>query len=160
MVKHFFPAAKLLWTRFPAEISSFKAGKTLAAAAAALGRRVKVLGSTDLTHDGPTYGFSPQGTGRAALEGVKTVNDRRFIEAVIEGNPAEVLARAENEYSACSAGAVLGVLGFAAGSGTGRDGGTSQAGGYTAELLEYRTSADAESGEPPASFVGYGAFGF
>jgi AmmeMemoRadiSam system protein B len=149
IVKNFFPGAKLLWARFPAELSSFEAGKTLAKVALSLGRRIKVLGSTDLTHYGSAYGFSPRGFGRGALEWVKTVNDRRFIEAVIDGSPREILDRAEREKSACSAGAVLGALGFAEEAA----GGKKPAG----ELLDYRTSADV-TGDPGDSFVGYMAF--
>ncbi|MDR0403132.1 MAG: AmmeMemoRadiSam system protein B [Treponema sp.] len=151
IVKRFFPAAKLLWARFPAELSSFEAGKTLAKAALSLGRRVKVLGSTDLTHYGSAYGFSPRGSGPGALEWVKTVNDRRFIEAVIDGNPRDILDRAERERAACSAGAVLGALGFAE-----ETAGKNRPAG---RLLDYRTSADL-TGDPGDSFVGYMAFLF
>jgi AmmeMemoRadiSam system protein B len=149
IVKNFFPEAKLLWARFPAELSSYEAGKTLAKAALSLGRRVKVLGSTDLTHYGSGYGFSPKGFGQGALEWVKTVNDRRFIEAVLDGDPRELLTRAERERSACSAGAVLGALGFAE-----ETAGKKRPAG---ELLDYRTSADV-TGDPGDSFVGYMAF--
>jgi AmmeMemoRadiSam system protein B len=153
MVKFFFPQARLLWVRFPAEISSLEAGKSLARCAKSLGREIKVLGSTDLTHYGPNYGFSPRGSGQQALDWVTTVNDRRFIEAALEGNPGAVLARAKGEKSACSAGAALGCLGFASETAAG-----AAAGG--AGLLAYGTSADitlAEGGEIPDSFVGYAA---
>ena len=70
------------------------------------------------------------------------------------GDPGEVLSRAETEHSACSAGAVLGTMGFAAAL---RTGGASGAG----NLLGYGTSADiAMEEEVPHSFVGYGAFGW
>jgi AmmeMemoRadiSam system protein B len=154
MVKYFFPQAKLLWLRLPAEEASFKAGKALARTAASLGREILVLGSTDLTHYGVTYGFTPRGNGEKALDWVRNVNDRRFIAAVEAGDPAAVLARAEGERSACSAGAILGVMGYAAE----RREGAAGAGG---ELIAYGTSADAARGEgekPPDSFVGYGAF--
>ncbi|MDR2144599.1 MAG: AmmeMemoRadiSam system protein B [Treponema sp.] len=147
IVKYFFPGAKLLWARFPADLSSYQTGKILAKTALSLGRRIKVLASTDLTHYGPGYGFSPRGSG--ALEWVKTVNDRRFIEAVIDGDPREILDRAEREKSACSAGAVLGALGFAE-----ETAGEKRPVG---ELLDYRTSADI-TGDPDGSFVGYMAF--
>ncbi|MDR0585985.1 MAG: AmmeMemoRadiSam system protein B [Treponema sp.] len=149
IVKNFFPAAKLLWARFPAGLSSYQTGKILAKTALSLGRRIKVLASTDLTHYGPGYGFNPRGSGAAAMEWVKTVNDRRFIEAVIDGDPREILNRAERERSACSAGAVLGALGFAE-----ETAGEKKPEG---ELLDYRTSADV-TGDPGGSFVGYMAF--
>jgi AmmeMemoRadiSam system protein B len=147
MVHWFFPHARLLWARFPAEASAFGAGKLLAEKAKALGRRLAVAGSTDLTHYGRNYGFSPRGSGKEALEWVREVNDAAFIRAVLSGDPAEVLRRAEEDYSACSAGAVLGALGFAGPSAPPR-----------AELLAYATSADVTEEESPDSFVGYGAF--
>jgi AmmeMemoRadiSam system protein B len=157
MVKYFFPAARLLWLRLPAEAASFRAGKILARTAAALGRELRVLGSTDLTHYGANYGFSPQGTGPAALDWVRTVNDRRFIEAVEAGDPEAVLRRAKAEQSACSAGAVLAVMGYAAE--TRSASGEAVSSGGAGECIAYGTSVDrAESGGPPDSFVGYGAF--
>jgi len=149
MVHYFFPKARLLWLRFPAEISSFAAGELLAEAAAALGRRLVLVASADLTHYGPNYGFSPKGRGKAALDWVKNVNDAAFIKAVLDRNPAEVLERAEEDYSSCSAGSVLGALGFT---------GKSPEQGPT--LLDYRTSADIGDEGPADSFVGYAAIAF
>jgi AmmeMemoRadiSam system protein B len=147
MVHFFFPRAKLLALRLPADSSSWETGALLAGEAGALGRKLAVLGSTDLTHYGTNYGFCPRGRGEAALKWVREVNDRRFIQAVLAGDRAAVLERAREEFSACSAGAVLGALGFAAA----RD--------FVPRLLAYGTSADAEA-EIPESFVGYGAIGF
>jgi AmmeMemoRadiSam system protein B len=152
MARYFFPEARLLWIRLPSEISSFEAGKTIARTARSLERKTVFLGSTDLTHYGPNYGFSPRGYGKKALEWVEKENDRAFINAVLAGDPEETLRRAEEDRSACSAGAVLGAMGFAflrAGSKTPK-----------AELLDYGTSAAMSPEEIPDSFVGYGAFCF
>jgi AmmeMemoRadiSam system protein B len=149
MVHWFFPRARLLWARFPASPDAFEAGKLLAERAKALGRRLALVGSTDLTHYGRNYGFSPHGYGREALDWVKQVNDAAFIRAVVSGDPAGVLRRAEEDYSACSAGAVLAALGFA---------GPSPPPPPHAELLAYTTSAGVAGEESPDSFVGYGAF--
>jgi len=151
MARYFFPESKLLWLRFPSELSSYDAGRILAETAADLGRRVVVLSSTDLTHYGRNYGFSPKGMGKPALEWVKESNDAAFINAVLEGEPSAVLKRADEDKSACSSGAVLGALGF-----------TAQK-GMKARLLEYSTSADviaSEDDEIPDSFVGYAAISF
>jgi len=161
MVKYFFPQARLLWVRLPADKYSFEAGSVLARSAASLGRKLLVLGSTDLTHYGQNYQFAPHGEGKEALRWVKTVNDRRFIDAVETGDPAAALERAEREQSACSAGAVLGVMGYAhavrtAGGAGAAANGSADSGG---KLLAYGTSADVDvDGEVPGSFVGYGAF--
>ena len=149
MARFFLPDASLLWMRLPSEMSSFEAGKALAAIARKQGRTLAVLASADLTHYGPGYGFAPRGIGPEAVRWVREVNDRRFIEAVESGDPASVLERAKADNSSCSAGAVLGVMGFAQATGAG-----------SAKLLEYGTSADAEKSPPPSSFVGYAAFAF
>ena len=156
MAKYFFPKAKLLWFRFPADIASFHSGKIIAECAKGLGRRIVVVGSTDLTHYGANYGFSPEGSGQKALNWVKEINDARFIKAVLDDDPAAVLDRADKEMSSCSAGAVLGAMGFA----------SSSAPPAKPELLDYRTSADArdacqQNAEGiPDSFVGYASIVF
>jgi AmmeMemoRadiSam system protein B len=157
MAHFFFPRARLLALRLPADSSSWETGRKLAEAAGALGRKLAVVASSDLTHYGRNYGFSPRGRGAEALAWVRETNDRRFIEAVLSGDPAAVLSRAEGEFSACSAGAVLGLLGFVQNRTAGRS---------LPELLAYGTSADAINAngagpaEIPDSFVGYAALGW
>ena len=150
MARFFFPQAKLLWLRLSAEISSFEAGKIISREAAKLNRKVNVIASTDLTHYGVNYGFVSQGTGEAALRWMREVNDAAFIKAVEAGDSGEVLRCAQRDFSACSAGAVLGAMGFAEAENLGG-----------ARLLEYATSADMAEGEAvPDSFVGYAAMAF
>jgi AmmeMemoRadiSam system protein B len=169
LVHYFFPESRLLALRVPADTSAFALGKVLYDVSTALGRSIKVLASTDLTHYGANYGFSPKGSGSAALNWLKEVNDRRFIDAVIAGDGEAALHRAEEERSACSAGAVLAAMGYAAAScaADGAKTGTKGADNSDlpkappAALLAYGTSADvsmAEDGKIPDSFVGYGAF--
>ena len=149
MAHFFFPDAKLLWLRLPAEIESFDAGKIISRTAAKLNIKINVLASTDLTHYGSNYGFSPKGKGKAALRWVREVNDADFIKAVEAGDVKKALHCAEDESAACSAGAVLGVMGFAQEEKLGN-----------AQLLEYAVSADITGEEEPESFVGYAAFTF
>ena len=149
MVHFFFPDASLLWMRLPAEISSFETGKIIFQTAEKLNRKINVLGSTDLTHYGKNYGFSPKGNGKEALRWMREVNDANFIRAVESGSGDEVLRCAHQDNSACSPGSVLGVMGFANAANSG-----------TAHLLEYSTSADVNGDEIPDSFVGYAAFAF
>ena len=142
MVHYFFPDKNILCMRFPGDMSSFEAGVILHDTASALGRRINIIASADLTHYGDNYGFSPQGSGKMAYDWVKNVNDRSFIDAVISGTAELVLERALKDLSCCSVGAVLGLLGF------------NSCQQKNAKLLAYGTSCDAET-VIPSSFVGY-----
>jgi len=149
MAHFFFPGASLLWMRLPDDPSSFDSGRRLAEAAERLGRSLAVVASADFTHYGRNYGFAPKGEGQQALRWVREVNDRRLIDAIKSGNPAETLERAREDRSSCSAGAVIGAMGFAQAAGLG-----------SARLIEYGTSADAKCASMQRSFVSYAAFVF
>jgi AmmeMemoRadiSam system protein B len=151
MVHYFFPKAQLLWARFPANLCAYTAGALLEKSAKALGRNLRVIASTDLTHYGTNYGFFPKGKGIAALDWVKNVNDAAFINAVLSLDKERILSCAELQHASCSAGAVLGTIAFA------------QAHEKKPALLDYYTSADVGAdGESQSlkSFVGYAAFTF
>lgn len=143
LVKRLFPKASIVTIRMPASLISFDFGKKIASIASRSGRSMAAIGSTDLTHYGDNYGFSPVGSGPAALGWVRETNDRRFLDALVEGDPNLALRRALEENSACSPGAAIAALGFAKESGSGQG-----------ELLRYATSADIR---PSDSFVGYAA---
>ena len=102
---------------------------------------MKIIGSTDLTHYGDNYGFTPHGIGAGAGKWVKEVNDRRRIEALVAVELEKALERAGREHSACSVGAAVAAARFA-----------ERSGAQGGELLEYRTSYDLS---PSPFFVGY-----
>ncbi len=138
-----FPAARVVAFRAPPSGRARELGLAVRDAAVALGRDVVVLGSTDLTHYGPSYDFAPRGAGDAAARWVTDVNDRRFIEALLALDGDEAIRRALGERSACSPGAAAAAVAFARASGA-----------TAARLLHYGTSLDVM--EAP-SFVGYAA---
>jgi len=141
--RHFFPAARCLGMRAPPSAVSGDLGRAIAEASRASGKRVAVVGSTDLTHYGPNYGFAPAGSGAKAADWVTGVNDRRFVDALLAMDEAGALERAHAEHSACSAGGAVAAMAYARAAGATRG-----------ELLEYRTSRDVH---PSDSFVGYAA---
>lgn len=107
------------------------------------GYHAAYLGSADLTHYGPNYGFIPQGTGPNALEWVKTENDRSLIEKALAMDTAGVIEDALLRHNTCSAGPIASVMASVARCGVERG-----------RLLEYYTSYDVM---PDSSFVGYAA---
>jgi AmmeMemoRadiSam system protein B len=141
LLKYLHPEARALHLRASPSAEALQLGVELAAAAGRLNRKIAVVGSTDLTHYGDNYGFTPRGTGPRAVEWVKEVNDRRIIEALLAMELDEALDLAGSEQSACSVGGAVAAARFA-----------EQAGAARGELLEYRTSYDVS---PSPSFVGY-----
>jgi AmmeMemoRadiSam system protein B len=140
-IRYLFPESMVLGFRASPSKAAARFGEAIWEATDAMHRRAVVLGSTDLTHYGNSYGFSPHGYGEKAVRWVKEVNDRRFIDAVVGMQAERAIELALQEKSACSAGAAVTALCFAKSSGT-----------ETGRLLTYATSWDIM---PSSSFVGY-----
>jgi AmmeMemoRadiSam system protein B len=141
LLKYLHPDARALHLRASPTEEALQLGEELAAAAKRLNRNIAVVGSTDLTHYGDNYGFTPRGTGAGAVKWVKEVNDRRIIEALVALDLEKALDLAVREHSACSVGGAVAAARFA-----------ERAGASRGELLEYRTSYDVS---PSPYFVGY-----
>jgi len=68
------------------------------------------LGSSDLTHYGPSYGFAPQGTGEAAVRWVRDDNDRRMLRLMETLDAEQVVPEARQHLNACGAGAIAATI--------------------------------------------------
>ncbi len=140
-VRYLMPAARVLGMRAPPSLDAVRLGAAVAEAADRLSRNVVVVGSTDLTHYGASYGFSPKGEGEEAVRWVRDVNDRRIVACLVAMDTGGALERAVRERSACSVGGALAAIGYAKARGV-----------TTGRLVDYRTSYDVA---PSDSFVGY-----
>ena len=89
-----------------------------------------VIGSTDLTHYGPQYGFTPGGGGDAGLEWAKE-NDARVMKLVEAMRVDEVLTETAARQNACGGGAIAATMAAAAAMGATRG-----------ICLEYTSSAE------------------
>jgi hypothetical protein len=141
MVKYFFPDAKMVAVRSPLSNVATELGKEVAEVAKGEGISILAIGSTDLTHYGPNYGYVAKGLGPPSVEWVKEVNDQRFIIEALRMNPEGLLRDAAENGSACSAGAAASAVTTC-----------KTLGAEKGMLLEYYTSYDIM---PDASFVGY-----
>jgi AmmeMemoRadiSam system protein B len=141
MVKHFFPEAKLLALRSPMSLNAKTLGEAVAEIAKKEGIHIIAIGSTDLTHYGPNYGFLKKGIGPSAVEWVKKENDRGFIDRALRMDPDGLLKHALENDSACSAGAAVSAMTTC-----------KSLGAEKGVLLDYYTSYDIL---PDESFVGY-----
>ncbi|MBU2547205.1 MAG: AmmeMemoRadiSam system protein B [Proteobacteria bacterium] len=141
LVKYFFPDQRLVALRAPHSEAAVDIGRETAEAAREQGKRILVFGSTDLTHYGPNYGFTPQGLGAQAVTWVKKENDRGFIERSLAMDATGLLEHAARNQSACSAGAAAAAVAACQAAGT-----------ENGLLVDYYTSYDVR---PDDSFVGY-----
>ncbi len=68
-----------------------------------------VIGSTDLTHYGPQYGFMPGGAGSAGLEWASQ-NDARVLKLIESMEADKVIAETAAHQSACGGGAIAATI--------------------------------------------------
>jgi hypothetical protein len=140
-IKYFFPDAQILPIGVPPAVGSLRIGERAIEISRAMGKKVMVLGSTDLTHYGYNYGFTPKGVGKAAVEWVKGENDKRLIDLILKMDAKGVIHESVKNHNACCSGAVAAAIAAAA-----------KLGSSTGEKLIYATSYDVR---PDSSFVGY-----
>ena len=140
-IKYFFRDAKIVAMGVPPNSNSLEIGRTVVEISKRLGLRIKVIGSTDLTHYGINYGFVSRGTGKQAVDWVRNENDRRVIDAMLALEPEKVISEARSSQNACCAGAAATAIKA-----------VKSLGADQADELAYATSYDKSPGD---SFVGY-----
>ncbi len=141
MVKYFFPEARLLALRSPISLKAEAVGREVAEIARKEGVSILAIGSTDLTHYGPNYGFLIKGTGNASVEWVKNENDKGFIERALKMDVEGIIKHSLENDSACSGGAAVSAISTC-----------KTLGVEKGILIDYYTSYDIM---PDDSFVGY-----
>ena len=140
-IKYFFDEVKIVAMGVPPTESSLEIGRAIVDIANRMDLRIKVIGSTDLTHYGRNYGFVSQGTGVQALDWVRNQNDRRIIDLMLDMDAEKVIREALANHNACCAGAAATAIETAKNLGADR-----------AASIAYATSYDKSPGD---SFVGY-----
>src|SRR5439155_19496790 len=84
-------------------------GRPPADAVRAAGVRAVFLASSDLTHYGPSYGFTPAGVGSQGLRWAKD-NDRRLLELVTALAIDRIIPEVRSRANACGGGAIAAML--------------------------------------------------
>ncbi len=151
-VQRVWPDAKILPIIVSPTKQAVDVGQAVARAIDAYKADTVVVGSTDLTHYGPNYGFTPQGVGPEALAWAKDVNDRRLIDLILEMDAQAVIPDAAANRSACGAGAIAATMAAC-----------QQLGATQALLLEHTTSYEVGRrmfDEAATMAVGYAAIVF
>jgi AmmeMemoRadiSam system protein B len=105
-IQYLFPGAKILPILVPPREQAVALGTCVGEIISRdEQKKIVCIGSTDLTHYGPRYGFMPMGAGQKALEWAEKVNDKKFIDLALKLEPEELLASAAENGNACGPGA-------------------------------------------------------
>ena len=140
-IKYFFPDSRILPLGVPPSRNSLKIGERLAQLSVDMGRDMVILGSTDLTHYGYNYGYTPKGVGEKAVNWVKDENDKKVVDLMVAMDAEGVVEESLKNHNACCSGAAATAIAA-----------TKGLGAQNGEKLIYSTSYDIR---PDSSFVGY-----
>jgi MEMO1 family protein len=109
LIQAAWPEARILPVEVPPEESAVEIGISTARAVAAAGLSAVYLASSDMTHYGPNYRFTPAGVGQAALEWAME-NDRRVLRLVTDMTPEKIVPEVRSRFNACGAGAIAAMM--------------------------------------------------
>ncbi len=140
-IKYFFPETFIVPVGVPPSPAAEQIGISAVRSAEKLGLHICVLGSTDLTHYGMNYGFTPAGSGRKAIDWVVNDNDRKAVNAIKSMEPSAIISEGLENHNICCSGAVAAAASAA-----------KKLGAVRATEIDYTTSYEKSPGE---SFVGY-----
>ncbi|MFC1867941.1 AmmeMemoRadiSam system protein B [Thermodesulfobacteriota bacterium] len=140
-IKYLFSDVKIIPIGVPPAVASIRIGERVAEIAESMGKKIIVLGSTDLTHYGYNYGFTSKGAGKEAVGWVKNENDKRMVDLMLDLDAEAIISEALIHSNACCSGAVAAAIAA-----------MKRMGARKGEKLAYTTSYDIR---PDDSFVGY-----
>jgi AmmeMemoRadiSam system protein B len=149
LIRHLLPAAMILPIMVPPSAEAPAVGEAVARTVQTYQVNAVLIGSTDLTHYGPSYGFTPQGAGPAGVAWAKDVNDRRMIDLVLTLEPEKIVPESRSHQNACGAGAVAATLAAVRHLGADR-----------AVLLQHTTSYEVTGKAGGSDSVGYAGIVF
>ena len=104
-IQYLFAGAKILPIVVPPTEQAVALGTSIGDIISAAKKKIVCIGSTDLTHYGPRYGFTPMGTDQNALQWASQVNDRKFIDLALKLDAESLLTSAAENCNACGPGA-------------------------------------------------------
>jgi AmmeMemoRadiSam system protein B len=149
-IQYLFKSAKIVPIMMPLADFSVTVGDDVAQCIkSAGGKKIVCIGSTDLTHYGPGYGFNPQGSGEAAIKWAKEINDRAFINLAIEMKAQRILTESMEKQNACGPAGVAATI--SAAKALGKTKGVLLAHTHSSEVMERRF------GQMSEESVGYAA---
>jgi AmmeMemoRadiSam system protein B len=140
-IKYFFPKARIVICGVAPSFFASIIGGTAVQEAGILSRRIRVIGSTDMTHYGPDFGLITAGTGKKGLDWVTRENDRKAVEAMLQMDDEKIIAQGLENKNMCCPGAAAATVAA-----------LKKMGAVNATEVDYATSYEKNASD---SFVGY-----
>lgn len=109
-LRSFCPEASVVPIMVPPEMEVVELGERIAALVE--DRSVAAVASTDLTHYGWAYRFTPAGVGETAHEWMRA-NDQRVIDLAVRLEAEKIVSEARAQQNACGSGALASAVAFA-----------------------------------------------
>ncbi len=152
IIQYVFPQAKIVPLMVPAIPQAGEIGAAVGRAIAGQDKHIVCIGSTDLTHYGPSYLMTSMGTGPEALRWARDTNDKFFLDQALSMQVDRLVDTANTYHSACGGGATAATVAAAR-----------QLGAEKGFLLAHTTSAEVmkkKFNRSSTDSVGYAAIVF
>lgn len=146
LIRAVWPEARLLAIEVPLVDDAPEIGRRAARVVLDSGASAVFLASSDLTHYGPGYRFTPAGVGETGLAWARE-NDRRLLTRVTEFDATRVVPEVREHLNACGGGAIAAMLAA-----------TREAGATAARVLRHASSYETlaqVAPQPAIDAVGY-----
>jgi AmmeMemoRadiSam system protein B len=143
-----FPSATILPIEVPVIREAELIGRKTAQTISASGLKAVYLASSDFTHYGTNYGFTPAGVGPAAMEWAKRT-DQPLLDLIQQMRSDQIIPEVLQRTNACGAGAIAAMLSACR-----------EAGATQAKILRHTSSYETlarVAPQPPTNAVGYAA---
>ncbi|NOS99941.1 MAG: AmmeMemoRadiSam system protein B [Phycisphaerales bacterium] len=148
-VQRTWPEAKLLPIMVPPSERAAEIGDAVGRTLASYGYDAVVLASSDLTHYGERYRFTPEGRDERGLDWAKSVNDRRVIDLMLAMDAKQIVPETTARRNACGGGAIAATIAACSAMGADR-----------AVLVEHATSRETMGMMREMNAVGYAGLVF
>ena len=141
MIKFFFPNSPVAVITAAPRADAWDLGQEIRNIATKLSLQAVFIGSTDLTHYGSNYGYTPRQGKNSPHEWVRHDNDHELLQRIVERDREGILGHSLEHKSSCCPGAILATLGATCSR------------SHAPRILSHHLSSDIRYDE---NFVGYG----
>ncbi|MCB9851611.1 MAG: AmmeMemoRadiSam system protein B [Phycisphaerales bacterium] len=109
-IQQLMPETLIVPIMVPPDGNAAALGRAVGRTCRSYGVRAAIACSTDLTHYGPSFGFTSHGVGADGVRWARDVNDRRMIDLMLAMEGERAVEEAITNRNACGGGAIAATL--------------------------------------------------